>query len=216
GTPPGAMAQVSPVAGLPSAPLGQPAAPLARPPASAAPGVSASYALPGLVVPPDQAIFLQVYLQHLAAQQATIVNGQTPPTFAAAAPAPTGPLPSRVAAYAGAFVPPPVNGGTAAVLPFGLGAAMPDAEGMALLRELAGQAAAAGAGLRVVGHASRSGAGDLELSIRRAESVAKVLQQAGMPAERLVVEGRGSSQPVAALQAAEAEAQSRRVEVYWQ
>lgn len=209
--PGGAMAQVTPVPGALSS-----GAPWRGLPVVAVPVyTNVSYVVPGLSLPPDQATLQQVFQQHLAAQRLTRLNGQAEQRLAAPAAFVPVPLPSGVAAYAGALEG-NGRGNASAVLPFALGAAALDAAALANVQELARAVREGGAVLRVIGHASPSGAGDLELSVRRAEAVARALRQAGVPAERLIVEGRGASQPIVAASTAEADALSRRVEVFLQ
>jgi outer membrane protein OmpA-like peptidoglycan-associated protein len=67
----------------------------------------------------------------------------------------------------------------------------------------------------VIGHADSDGAEDfnLDLSRRRASSVARYLVDRGVLADRLYVDGRGESEPVASNAPAEGKAQNRRVEI---
>ncbi len=67
----------------------------------------------------------------------------------------------------------------------------------------------------IVGHADADGSDqyNLDLSRRRAESVAAYLNQRGVNANRIYYEGRGESQPIASNQTAEGKAQNRRVEI---
>lgn len=67
----------------------------------------------------------------------------------------------------------------------------------------------------IVGHADSDGAEDynLNLSRQRASSVAQYLVSRNVLADRLYVDGRGESQPVATNATAEGKAQNRRVEI---
>lgn len=67
----------------------------------------------------------------------------------------------------------------------------------------------------VVGHADSDGAEayNLDLSRRRAASVAGYLIQRNVLRDRLYVDGRGESQPIASNATAEGKAQNRRVEI---
>lgn len=67
----------------------------------------------------------------------------------------------------------------------------------------------------IIGHADSDGAEDfnLDLSRRRASSVAQYLVDRGVLPDRLYVDGRGESDPVATNQTAAGKAQNRRVEI---
>ena len=67
----------------------------------------------------------------------------------------------------------------------------------------------------IVGHADSDGAEDynLDLSRRRASSVAQALVSRNVLADRLYVDGRGESAPIASNATAEGKAQNRRVEI---
>lgn len=67
--------------------------------------------------------------------------------------------------------------------------------------------------LRVEGHADEVGSDtyNLQLSERRAQAVARVLLAAGLPAERLQVQGFGKRRPIASNQTDSGRAQNRRV-----
>jgi outer membrane protein OmpA-like peptidoglycan-associated protein len=67
----------------------------------------------------------------------------------------------------------------------------------------------------VVGHADSDGAEayNLDLSRRRAASVAGYLIERNVLRDRLYVDGRGESQPIASNATAEGKAQNRRVEI---
>lgn len=69
--------------------------------------------------------------------------------------------------------------------------------------------------VEIIGHtdSSASDAHNLDLSQRRAQSVGGILSAAGVPASRLVMIGRGESQPIASNDTAEGRAQNRRVEI---
>ena len=67
----------------------------------------------------------------------------------------------------------------------------------------------------VIGHTDDTGdAGyNQNLSTRRANAVASILRNAGVPTARLQTIGRGESQPVASNLTAQGKAQNRRVEI---
>jgi outer membrane protein OmpA-like peptidoglycan-associated protein len=67
----------------------------------------------------------------------------------------------------------------------------------------------------VLGHTDSSGqlAYNNKLSQQRAEQVMAFLQQQGLAAEQLVVEGRGPSEPIADNKTAQGRAANRRVEI---
>ncbi|MEJ6790414.1 OmpA family protein [Brevundimonas sp. BR2-1] len=67
----------------------------------------------------------------------------------------------------------------------------------------------------IVGHADSDGAEDynLNLSRQRASSVAQALVSRNVLADRLYVDGRGESAPIASNDTAEGKAQNRRVEI---
>lgn len=70
--------------------------------------------------------------------------------------------------------------------------------------------------IRVVGHTDNTGSAayNQALSERRANSVAAVLRDAGVPGWRMQTLGRGLSQPVASNATAEGRRQNRRVEIF--
>lgn len=67
----------------------------------------------------------------------------------------------------------------------------------------------------VIGHADSDGSDDynLNLSRQRASSVARYLVDRGVLADRLYVDGRGESAPIASNATADGKAQNRRVEI---
>ena len=67
----------------------------------------------------------------------------------------------------------------------------------------------------IIGHADADGSDDynLNLSRQRASSVAQYLVQRNVLADRLYVDGRGESQPIASNYTASGKAQNRRVEI---
>jgi outer membrane protein OmpA-like peptidoglycan-associated protein len=69
--------------------------------------------------------------------------------------------------------------------------------------------------VQVVGHTDNTGAAayNQNLSQRRAQSVAAVLQANGVPGGRIVAFGRGEDQPIASNLSVAGRAQNRRVEI---
>lgn len=69
--------------------------------------------------------------------------------------------------------------------------------------------------VQVLGHTDNTGGAsyNLDLSARRASTVANVLISAGVAPSRIVTTGRGEDQPVASNLTAEGRAQNRRVEI---
>ena len=69
--------------------------------------------------------------------------------------------------------------------------------------------------ITVIGHADSDGAADynLDLSRRRASTVAGYLVDRGIMPERFYVDGRGESAPIASNDTAAGKAQNRRVEI---
>ncbi|MFN3846754.1 MAG: OmpA family protein, partial [Paracoccaceae bacterium] len=65
------------------------------------------------------------------------------------------------------------------------------------------------------GHTDNTGSAayNYDLSQRRANSVANVLSQNGVPAGRITTIGRGFDQPIASNASAQGRAQNRRVEI---
>ena len=69
--------------------------------------------------------------------------------------------------------------------------------------------------IQVVGHTDNVGSAEynLDLSERRANSVAAELRASGVPSARIVTIGRGLTQPVASNETSAGRAQNRRVEI---
>jgi OOP family OmpA-OmpF porin len=89
-------------------------------------------------------------------------------------------------------------------------------EGRAALRSLVDQAKGATVEqVRIEGHTDSTGPAkyNIGLSVRRAEAVKRLLVQEGIPADKVVTEGLGESQPVASNATRDGRAQNRRVEV---
>jgi outer membrane protein OmpA-like peptidoglycan-associated protein len=69
--------------------------------------------------------------------------------------------------------------------------------------------------ISVVGHTDNTGtaAYNLDLSQRRASSVAAILRDSGVSSSRMTIVGRGEDQPIASNLTPEGRAQNRRVEI---
>lgn len=69
--------------------------------------------------------------------------------------------------------------------------------------------------IKIVGHTDNQGSNayNLDLSRRRAEALMNALIQKGISADRLIAEGKGSTQPITTNDTEEGRAQNRRVEV---
>lgn len=69
--------------------------------------------------------------------------------------------------------------------------------------------------VEVVGHTDNTGSAalNMDLSQRRAQSVAGILAAAGVSSSRLIASGAGYNQPIASNSTAEGRAQNRRVEI---
>jgi len=132
---------------------------------------------------------------------------------------------SAPATAAGAPLPQFAPGAPATVVHFGHGSASVDAKGRRLLRQFAAEAKQSGGFVRVVGHASqrtgdmpysRHKATNFNLSVDRANAVAKELRKQGVPSQRILVEARGDQDPLYFEFMPNGEAQNRRVEVFLQ
>ena len=67
----------------------------------------------------------------------------------------------------------------------------------------------------VTGHTADIGTveSQIELSVKRAETIAKMLQNAGISGDRLIFQGKGGSEPAASNETEEGRARNRRVEI---
>jgi len=89
-------------------------------------------------------------------------------------------------------------------------------EGQAALRNLLSQAKGATIEqIRIEGHTCSTGPANynMALSLRRAEAVKAFLVKEGVPADKIVTEGFGESQPTASNTTSEGRSRNRRVEV---
>lgn len=70
--------------------------------------------------------------------------------------------------------------------------------------------------VRIVGHTDSTGSDAVNdpLSLRRAQTVRDYLDTRGVPAARMMAEGRGAREPVADNATSEGRAQNRRVEIF--
>jgi len=110
-----------------------------------------------------------------------------------------------------------------ATIGFGSGSAQLDRGDRGAVEQVASIQRRQGGLVVVVGHASRE-AGDarsvqdrianLNVSLDRANAVARALERAGVPAGSIRVEARGDSEPAIAATTAAAEAANRRVEIF--
>jgi len=92
-------------------------------------------------------------------------------------------------------------------------------QALAIIREAANNArAGAVQRLNVTGHTDRAGSEQYNqaLSVRRANAVKDALVREGVPADAIVVVGRGESQPLVPTPDGVREAQNRRVEIVLQ
>lgn len=70
--------------------------------------------------------------------------------------------------------------------------------------------------IEVVGHTDNTGSAayNMDLSQRRASSVASILRDSGVPSSRMTAYGRGEDAPIASNLTPQGMAQNRRVEIY--
>lgn len=111
----------------------------------------------------------------------------------------------------------------AASIPFGHGSTHLSASDLATLKAVAREFKKAGGAVTVVGHAS-SRTGDMsaldhkianfDVSVRRAEAVARALRKAGVPARAIFVGAVSDNEPVYREVMPEGEAYNRRTEVF--
>ncbi len=136
-------------------------------------------------------------------------------------PAPTGPAPGAPAATAGtAGMAGTAATGAAKAAPrmvrvaFPRGAVLTETA-RATLDSLAGDIKARGSHLLVVGHADTHGskAANQGMSLARAHAVASYLEQQGVPAGAIQVEGHGADEPVASNQSGSGRSGNRRVDI---
>ena len=195
----------------PAIPYGSPA-----PPAPVADGRNA--AAPQLPIAGDQSLLSQVYARNLAQQdagnvtQTVTADGTTVISSAGIVPAP-----SSFGATAG------VSGGAALLVRFAHGGSGLPAKARDDLRKLAEGLKTYGGFVRIVGHAShRTGnmsqarhiRANFNVSVDRANAVARELVRRGVPSDRLLVEAVGDAQPLYYENMPGGEAENRRVEIF--
>jgi outer membrane protein OmpA-like peptidoglycan-associated protein len=117
----------------------------------------------------------------------------------------------------------PAPAGLVATVNFGHGSAGLDAEGRRAVREAAAAAKNSGRAVRIVGHSSqRTGnmsferhlVANFNISLDRANAVARALAQAGVDPARIVVEAVGDQQPLYFEFMPNGEAENRRAEIF--
>jgi len=111
----------------------------------------------------------------------------------------------------------------AATIPFNHGSAYVNAEDRAVLKQVVAQYKDSGGAITVVGHASSRTAdmapvdhkiANFEISVRRAQSVARALIDMGIPARALFVGAVSDNEPVYKEVMPAGEAQNRRTEIF--
>jgi len=110
-------------------------------------------------------------------------------------------------------------------VPFGRGGVETSADVTATLKQVAAAIAKTTGLVFVDGHSDnvpvaapetkKMYVDNLGLSLARAAAVARVLEEGGVPSERLIVRGFGSMQPIASNDEDEGRAKNRRVEIYY-
>ena len=202
-------------------------------------GQYAAPAAPQIPVAPDQTVLAQTFAAQINAQQAPVYRAGSYPNFQPPQAQPinnfAGQVPSIVAetynqalnASAGAAA----GRGDAAIAGSKLIARIKFPNGSAglsarALKEIARAARAVkeqGGYLRVVGHASsrtkdmpvaKHKIVNFDISLKRAQNVAKALIKRGIPATAILVEAKGDSEPLYFEAMPRGEAENRRVEIY--
>jgi len=168
--------------------------------------------------PPPRAVPTTTTTAVTPATRAPAAQPQTPPQMANLATATSGAVPAGVA------LSPPLGGPMqVAVIQFSRNSSGLSGEDMQVLRSVADMQRRNGGTVRVLGHASRdvSGTsvneirnGNLNLSLKRAESVSALLVRYGVPADAIVVEGVADEEPVYETRTARGVAANRRAEVF--
>ena len=127
-------------------------------------------------------------------------------------------LPGGTAAALG----PPGEPRRVAVVLFAEGSAAIDSGQIGKLKPILDAVRRDGGTLHVVGHASQTGDGldqtkvdNFDLSVERADAVAKALGELGLESNALQVSAEGDSKPVVAVAGAKGEAANRRVDIFY-
>jgi outer membrane protein OmpA-like peptidoglycan-associated protein len=115
------------------------------------------------------------------------------------------------------------QGGAAGIVNFAHGSARLSSSDLATLRGLAKEALERGMYMRVVGHASmrtrdmdpfEHALANFNVSVARANAVASALMEMGVPAEQLIVDAVGDTQPVYSEAMPSGEEGNRRTEIF--
>jgi outer membrane protein OmpA-like peptidoglycan-associated protein len=162
-------------------------------------------------------VLANAFASSVAAQQDSVVTDGAGTTY-------IGGAPSGASAAAGASaLPPGAQAGLVATINFGHGSSRLGSGDLRKVREVATTAKQSGRTVRVVGHSSqRTGNMSFErhlianfnISMDRANAVARALAEAGVPAEQIVVEAVGDQQPVYFEFMPNGEAENRRAEIF--
>jgi OOP family OmpA-OmpF porin len=150
------------------------------------------------------------------AKPAAPVAAPVAPSAPAAAPAASATAPTPAPASIPVVVPAAQNVTYKADSFFDFDQSAVKPEGQAALRNLLSQAKGATIEqIRIEGHTCSTGPEkyNMALSLRRAEAVKAFLVKEGVPADKIVTEGFGESQPAASNNTSEGRSRNRRVEV---
>lgn len=202
-------------------------------------GQYAAPAVPQIPVAPDQTVLAQTFAAQINAQQVPVYRAGSYPNFQPPQAQPinnfAGQVPSIVAetynqalnASAGASA----GRGDSAIagnkmiarIKFSNGSASLSAKALKEIAKAAKAVKDQGGYLRVVGHASsrtkdmpvaKHKMVNFDISLKRAQNVAKALIKRGIPATAILVEAKGDSEPLYFEAMPRGEAENRRVEIY--
>ncbi len=190
-------------------------------------------AYPTVQPPPVQGgdILTSTFLERLRASGATVTTAPASPAYigsvqtATAAPAPaTGsmslPLAAAQPELRGAFAPLVQK---LATIRFANGSAKIGSAGLKFIRSVVAAYKAQGGIIRVVGHSSsrtkdmpieKHKIVNFNISLLRAQNVAKALARRGVPIAQIVIEAKGDSEPLYFEAMPRGEAENRRVEIF--